>query len=150
MFEDILKSFKDKIRIYISEYNGKPVAAIWLLFYNNRIRYWYAGVKYGRSILKMQPYHILFWEAIKYGCEHEYKVFNFGGVRKSANVGGLYSFKKRWADEIIEIPAYFYLNKGKKVPSLDNKRFRFIEKMWRKTPMPFIKAISPFAIRQFV
>ncbi len=150
MFNDILASFKDLTRIYISELDGMPVAAIWLLCYNKKIRYWYAGVKYDKSVLRMQPYHALFWEAIKYGCENNYSIFNFGGATKFANDGGLYNFKERWADEMVEIPSNFYLNTARQVPSVNTTRFRFLESIWSKLPATLIQKLSPFVIKQFV
>jgi lipid II:glycine glycyltransferase (peptidoglycan interpeptide bridge formation enzyme) len=134
----------------VTKLNNKAVASIFLIYHNKEVRYAFAGAVYDREILKMQPYHLIMWEAIKDACERNYNVFNFGGATASTNMGGLYEFKKKWSDEIIEIPSYFYSNKEVSGVNENNLMFKLASGIWKKLPLPLVKKLSPIAIKQFV
>ncbi|MFC1686793.1 lipid II:glycine glycyltransferase FemX [Nanoarchaeota archaeon] len=102
------------------------------------------------SIMQLQPYHIILWEAIKDANSKGYSVFNLGGATENTNDGGLCSFKKKWADKVIEVPSYFYLNKGN-LPAGDSSPFlNFAGFVWKKMPLSLTKFLSPIVIKQFV
>ena len=107
-FIDILDTFKDKIKIYVCEFNNERIAAVMMLFHNKRIRYFHAGMKPQKRFLQMQPYHLLFWTVITEGHNFGYETFDLGGSTKIANDGGLYGFKEKWADSIKPAPSYYY------------------------------------------
>jgi hypothetical protein len=150
-FKDILAKFGDKARIYVVRFEDKPVASIFLIYHKKEVRYSFAGAISDLEILRMQPYHLVLWEAIKDACQRGYTQFNFGGATLSANEGGLYGFKKKWADEIIKVPSYYYLNKIKEVPvSGEGLLFKFASEVWKRLPASLINLLSPSVIKQFV
>ncbi len=148
-FIDILDTFKEKIKIYVCEFNNEPVAAVMMLFHNKRIRYFHAGTKPQTKILRMQPYHLLFWTVITEGHNLGYETFDLGGSTKLANNGGLYSFKEKWADSIKPIPSYYYSASGK-IPLSSTSGIKLAGMIWKKLPLKIVDKISPFVIKQFV
>ena len=148
--KDFLDKFEDNARIYIARHNQKPVAAILMLYYKTEMRYAFAGSVTDRSILQMQPYHLLMWDAIHDACKRGYTTFNLGGATATTNDGGLYEFKKKWADQIIETPSYFYSQHGKSIPHDDTALIKFASFCWKKMPLSVVRKLSPVVIRQFV
>jgi len=148
--KDFLDKFENNARIYIARYNQKPVAAILMLYYKTEMRYAFAGSVTDRSILQMQPYHLLMWDAICDASKRGYTKFNLGGAMATTNEGGLYEFKKKWADKIIETPSYFYSRNGKSILHDDTLLIKFASSCWKKMPIFFVRKLSPLVIRQFV
>ncbi len=76
----------------IASIGDTPVAAAVFLTFNGTIVY-----KYGASdpgYWKMRANHLLFWEAIRWGCEHGFHTFDFG--RTGLGDETLRQFKLRW------------------------------------------------------
>lgn len=72
-----------------------PVAGGVFLTYKNTLTY-----KYGASDLnnwRYRPNHLLFWTAIRWGCEHGYTIMDWGKTRR--DLIGLRSFKDGWGTE---------------------------------------------------
>jgi FemAB-related protein (PEP-CTERM system-associated) len=147
--KEILNSFD--VKIYTTKLKEKAIASIFLIYYKKEVRYAFGGALHDRELMKMQPYHLILWEAIKDACLNDYAIFNFGGSSLSANEGGLYGFKKKWADEIIELPYYYILNKLEKIP--DEGPVFFLNlgaAAWKKLPTPLVRFLSPKIIKRFV
>ncbi len=154
-FQDIINAFQHKknsnVKIYITYHNEEPIAAIFLIYYNNEMRYFAAGATYERELLSMQPYHLIMWQAIKDATEEGIAVFNLGGATENTNDGGLLTFKKRWSNTIEEIPYYYYLHKEKELPSTEESNLiKAASKVWRHLPTPVINWISPSIIKRFI
>ncbi len=149
-FKEILSTFGENARIYVTSYENKPVATIFLIYHKNEVRYAFAGAVHDKTIMQLQPYHLIMWEAIKDACNRGYTTFNFGGATLQTNDGGLYNFKKRWADTVGKAYSYYFLHTMKEVPSSDTAFFALATKLWRKLPLSVVDTLSPFVIRQFV
>lgn len=81
--------------VLVARLDGRPVAAAVFLTGGGTIVY-----KFGASdpsFLAARPNNLLFWEAIRWGCEHGYRHFNFG--RSDHENAGLRSFKSGWGAE---------------------------------------------------
>ncbi len=153
-FQDIVRRFDKNCQIYVAHHQRKPIAAIFLLYYKKEVRYAFAGAVHDRSLLQLQPYHLLIWEAIKDACRDGYTTFNFGGATVEANDGGLYEFKKKWSEEITPIVSSFYFHKNSK-PNLkqiepNSRLLGIATRCWKHLPLWFIKRIDHYVIRQFV
>jgi CelD/BcsL family acetyltransferase involved in cellulose biosynthesis len=71
---------------------GTPVAGAVFLAANGTVTY-----KYGASdqrALRLRPNHLVFWDAIRWGCDNGYTSFDFG--RTELENSGLREFKSRW------------------------------------------------------
>jgi lipid II:glycine glycyltransferase (peptidoglycan interpeptide bridge formation enzyme) len=161
-FQDIINSFANKdsihhksniksnVKIYISYYQEQPIAAIFLIYFNQEMRYFAAGATYNKQLLSMQPYHLIMWQAIKDATNDGFKTFNLGGATSATNDGGLLTFKKRWSDTVDEIPYFYYLKGPQNIPSTEESKFiQFASKIWKFLPTPIIKYISPAIIKKF-
>ncbi len=84
-------------------YRGSEcLAGAVFLHWNRTLTY-----KYGASTeagLSYRPNHLIFWDAIQWGCEHGYSVFDFG--RTDLENSGLRTFKGRWGAR--EIPLRYF------------------------------------------
>src|SRR5262249_41005536 len=80
----------------LAETGGTVVAGAVFLHWNGRLIY-----KFGASderFRHLRPNHAVMWEAIRWGCEHGYRIFDFG--RSGLDDSGLRAFKQGWdADE---------------------------------------------------
>lgn len=74
-------------------YSGStPIAGAVFLAWNGTITY-----KYGASdpnYLHLRPNHLIFWDAIRWGCENGFHTFSFG--RSDVSNQGLRDFKSGW------------------------------------------------------
>lgn len=148
-FKDIIGNFK--VKIYTAKLGNKAIASIFLIYYKTEVRYAFAGAVHNKEMMSLQPYHLIIWEAIKDACLNGYTLFNLGGATLNTNDGGLYDFKKKWADTIIEIPSYYFLNKASELPLSDQSIiFKFASKVWKRLPISLIRLLSPKVIKQFV
>ena len=148
MFEDIMSSFSKEAKILVVEQNGTPVVAGLFYFYNDTVRYAYVGARHEESVSSMKPYYLLLWEAIKTASRKGYATLDYGGATPATNDGGLYAFKEQWSNKRAVINSYFSLNKSKTIP--DQNTFTLASTVWKKIPLPIIKAVSPLVIKQFV
>ena len=79
-------------RVLTARAEGVPVAAALFLAWNGVLVY-----KYGASDARywsLRPNHLLFWSAIQWGCEHGYRVLDWG--RSDVGDVGLRHFKSGW------------------------------------------------------
>jgi CelD/BcsL family acetyltransferase involved in cellulose biosynthesis len=81
-------------------YSGTtPIAGAVFLAWNGTIAY-----KYGASnpdYLQLRPNHLIFWEAIRWGCENGFHSFSFG--RSDLDNKGLRDFKNGWGTHEEEL-----------------------------------------------
>ncbi len=118
-FECIKDTFTaDKeYRIYLAYWNGKPIAALLLFYFNKTVEYFTPVVK--REFRNMQPMSLLIFEAMKDSIDIGYKYWNWGGTWLSQT--GVYRFKKRWASE--DRPYYYHTKiYDKKILSLSKEK----------------------------
>lgn len=101
--------------------HDRPVAAAVFLVFNRVMIY-----KYGASdqkFLGLRPNNLLFWHAIRWGCDNGYQSFDFG--RTDAENTGLRKFKNGWGTDEVPLvysvvgsrATKFSLDRGSKVLS---------------------------------
>lgn len=81
--------------ILVAYKGSRPIAGAVFLTYKSRLVY-----KYGASdkdYWRFRPNHLLFWTAIRWGCEHEHNLFDWG--RTNVKDTGLRSFKNGWGTQ---------------------------------------------------
>jgi serine/alanine adding enzyme len=122
----------DTMRLLLAEYEGKTIAGIILFASGTTLHYAY-GASDGNH-LKLAPNNLLFWEAITWGCEHGYKVFDLG--RTACDNEGLMEFKRRWGAIQESLPYYYYpQTAGLASTSESSRKFRLLTSTWRKLPL---------------
>ena len=87
------------VKCFIAIYNDSIIGTIWLLAYNGRVYNWYAGSQ--REQLNKSPNDLLVWNAIQWGIENRYKIFDFGGAGKPGEKYGVRDFKKKFGGKEV-------------------------------------------------
>jgi len=88
--------------ISLAYHGSECLAGAVFLHWNRTLTY-----KYGASTeagLSLRPNHLIFWDAIRWGCEQGYSVLDFG--RTDLENSGLRIFKSRWGAR--EIPLRYF------------------------------------------
>jgi CelD/BcsL family acetyltransferase involved in cellulose biosynthesis len=105
-----------------------PIAGAVFLTANGTTTY-----KYGASAPEywdLRPNYVLFWEAIRWACEHGYRTFDFG--RSDLWNRGLRSFKDGWGTEEVRV---FYSQIGKPTNELLQHVGRGMRPVIQRSPL---------------
>ena len=105
-FEALWDEFRpmDLISVFIAQKDGRPIAAIMLLTFKDRVSVEFSAID--ESFKQYSPTHFLFWEAIKWASGRGFQVIDFG--RTSPNNTSLMEFKERWGTECVDLPQFFH------------------------------------------
>lgn len=136
MFETIIS--KNQGFIVEAQYQNKTIAAALYLIFGDKILY-----KYGASdsqYLNLRANNLVMWHAIEWASNNGFKSFDFG--RTEVYNQGLIQFKNGWGCEPSLIKYYKYLLPSKVFVTGNGKQSHFYEKVFRKTPEPFLKVFG--------
>lgn len=149
MFKETWQRFHqtDNVRLLLAEYKNETVASIMVYLYNGVMNYAHAAAKPRKDVLSAHPYHALLWKAIEHACENGFKSFDLHGA--TPHMKGLYDFKKRWADEVVELPYYYYPGSAP-YNDPESEKFKLVRRIWKTLPLPLTRALSPIVIKQLV
>lgn len=96
-----------------------------------------------REYFSLCPNNLLYWEMIRWGCEHGYRRFDFG---RSSPKSGTYHFKKQWGT--IEEPLYWQCLSKKQgqaaMPHADDPRYQWLIQTWSRLPLWLTRAVGPW------
>lgn len=134
---DILAS-KNMVKIFYAKYAGKIIGGVILFLHKDEALYVSGAAD--EKYLSHQPYNALLWNAIKWCCENNYKIFNFG--ISSVKNEGLLAFKKKWGTENFKVPTYYY---GDISEGGDKLLFK---KIWSKIPVSISKIMGKHLVKQ--
>ncbi|MDP2923537.1 MAG: GNAT family N-acetyltransferase [Candidatus Omnitrophota bacterium] len=99
---DFLQEFlipKGMLKIFLAKYSEKIIGALYLLAYKEKLYVWFAASL--TNYYAKHPNDILYWEAIRWGCQNNYKIFDFGGAGSPNNVYGVREFKKEYGGQLV-------------------------------------------------
>jgi len=88
----------------IAEYSGTYIGAITLFAYKKMMYDWYAGAYIKQR--NKHPNDILPWMAMKWGIEHGYETFYFGGAGRPNEYYPVRDFKKKFGGVIVNFGRY--------------------------------------------
>ncbi len=86
------------------KYNNDIIASFFGLIYKNRIYEFYVGNE--SNYAKMNPGDFLLWEIFKWGKQHGYALFDFGGAGKPGIPYGVRDYKMKFGGTILELGRY--------------------------------------------
>lgn len=139
-FKNIIKKFPNNTNIIITKYNDRVVGCIFLLFYKNTvISGWSASDK---KYLNIHPIDLSYWEGIKYFCENQYEILDFG---RSMLNSGVHEFKKSFGAETRYLNYQYYLNGINEIPNntiSSTKRQKFAQ-VWKRLPKTLTNRLGP-------
>jgi len=139
-FKSVLYQFPSQANILIVNHEGKTIGAMLLLQFKDTI---YAPwVSSDRQYFHLNPNNLLYWEAIKYGCEKGFGFFDFG---RSKWDSGTFKFKKPWGAVPQQLYYSYYLNSLDDVPDLDpsNPRYSALAQIWKRLPIQVVNIVGP-------
>src|SRR3989338_1998305 len=136
-FRDIINTFGEKVRIYITKKDNKPIAAIFLIYYQKEVRYAFGGAtlatndgglyefkrKWGDKVEKVHSYFY-------YNNQKKSSKLDNGSNNNSSDNNGNNPGNKHGNDKNIVL-------------------LKVASKIWQKLPLSVIKKISPYVIKQF-
>ena len=144
LFIEILKTFPGKSKILIVRLNNNAVGAAFLIGFHGKLEIpWASTIKEYNSLgINM----LMYWEALKYAIEHEYRQFDFG--RSTIN-SGTYKFKKQWGAKPLQLYWHYWLNDGQEMPQLNptNAKYKFAINVWKHLPIFIANWIGPGLVK---
>lgn len=145
IFRLILDTFPDASRVVsvIGE-GGRPLAAGLLLGYRDRLEIPWASSL--REYNHLQSNMWLYWNCLKYACEHGYGIFDFG---RSTADSPTFKFKVQWGAKPVPHYWHYHLEGATELPRLDprNPKFRLAINFWRCLPLSLTRLLGPAIIK---
>jgi len=143
-FQYLMDCFDDKIRIHLVGHQGTPVAAVLTFFYKNRVMPYYGGAL--KSYFHLAVNDFMYWELMKYGCEHGFKIFDFGRSKRGT---GSFDFKRHWGFEPRPLPYQYSLHRRKEIPNVSpsNSKIKPFIALSKNLPLPIANIVGPYLIR---
>ena len=98
------------------------------------------------AYLRFAVYDFMYWELMRYGWEHGYKVFDFGRSKQDT---GAFHFKRHWGFEPQPLHYQFFLPQGGPIPNVNptNPKFRPLITLWKQLPLPMANWLGPSIIK---
>ena len=144
-FSNILRKFPDKTRIStIYSKGGEPVASGFLFGFKETLEIPWASSL--RCFSQYSPNMLLYWNVLKYACENNYRVFDFG---RSTAGEGTYRFKEQWGAKPVQLYWNFWMKNVGPLPELNpkNPKYQTAIKIWQKLPIGLTRLIGPRVVK---
>lgn len=90
---------KNILKVFLAKDNSRIIGALYLLVYREKVYVWYAGSLL--AYLNKHPNDILYWEAIKWGSNNGYQIFDFGGAGSPDKEYGVRDFKRQFGGKLV-------------------------------------------------
>jgi len=140
----MLDMFPENVRLFVIRLEDMCVGA-GLITHFNRI----AEIPCSATLSKfnsLYPNRLLYWNIIKYCCDHGAKLFDFG---RSSVGSGNYEFKRRWRAKPVQLNYQYWVRPGHRLSILspDNPKYRKKVQMWKKLPLWVARLAGPYISR---
>ena len=96
-FQDMLKAFEGKIRIYLTKHEDDYLSGAIAIMYGDKL--WYIYGASSNEKRNLMPNYLMQWEMIRWGLENGIHRYDFGGVFELNKEEGLYKFKEGFCRE---------------------------------------------------
>ena len=143
-FEVLLDELGERCKILTVWYQDQIAAAVMTFCYKDQLLPYYGGGL--PQFLRYAVYDFMYWELMRYGWEHGYKVFDFGRSKQGT---GAYDFKRHWGFEPQPLHYQYYLPQGGSLPNMSptNPKFQPFIALWKKFPLPVANFMGPHIIK---
>lgn len=91
---------KDMVLFLTAYVDDVPVATSIELLYRDKIYGWYSGLN--REYASYVPNELLIWYILKWGVEHGYKLYDFGGAGNPNQEYGVRDFKAKFGGDLVD------------------------------------------------
>jgi FemAB-related protein (PEP-CTERM system-associated) len=140
-FRQIFRYFGDKTKCLILRDGRTPVGGAVCFVYKNTLMVPWSSSR--RDYFSKRPNHLLFWEAMQYGCNYGLKLFDFG---RSSKDSGTYIFKAQWGAQPVQLHWVYYSRQRlpMSVPSIDSQQHSFVTEVWKTLPVAVTRVVGPW------
>lgn len=140
-FAAIFEEFAESAQLMLVRKGKQTIGgAVCLCFRDSLIVPWASS---HRAYFSLCPNNLLYWEMLRWGCEHGYRRFDFG---RSSPQSGTYHFKKQWGT--IEAPLHWQCLSRKQgqaaMPHADATKYQWLMQAWRRLPLSLTKIVGPW------
>jgi len=140
---NIAEELGDHLLISCLRWQGQLIGAYGAFMFRDTIFGAWGGSLH--KYLDRRPNHMLYWQCMKYGCEHGFRRIDLGRSRLGS---GQYEFKKGWGAQPRSLYQQYSLNGLEVVPDISTQveadyRYRLFTRFWRKLPLPLTQWLGP-------
>jgi FemAB-related protein (PEP-CTERM system-associated) len=131
--------------LLVRDRDGRAVGAAIGLFFRDTIMVPWVSSR--RDAFALCSNFVLYWEVIRFGCRHGYRVLDLGRSFKNA---GTYEFKRQWGAQAHALPWIFIDAAPGAAPPVDRDASRFdrLVRAWKRLPLPVANMLGPWVRRQ--
>ena len=139
LFRRTIQAFGSRCRTSIVSIAGEPAAAGITITQGHGAEIPWASSL--RRFNNVSPNMLLYWSAIRAGCEAGEQYFDFG---RSSPDSGTYRFKAQWGAEPKALHWYYHAA-PENIPDVNPKsaKFAFAVKVWQRLPLPIANLAGP-------
>lgn len=143
-FASILEVFNDQSSLTIVRHEGKPVAAGFLLGYNDKLE-----IPWASSLRRANPLGanmFMYRQILRTAIEQEYQYFDFG---RSSPGASTHKYKKQWGAIEYPLTWHYWLKDSDELPELNpnNPKYKLVISAWQKLPVAVANFIGPKLVR---
>ena len=144
-FENILREFPKEAQVFVVRWKRKALAVALTLGYRDRLEIPWSASLY--QYHRMSANSFLYWNIIRWACEHGYQIFDFG---RSTPGSGPYHFKKQWGGREVALSwNYYLLGDAKELPNINpqNVKYRMAIETWKRLPLWLTNRLGPKIVK---
>lgn len=141
LFLHVLEEFPGQVMIFLVRDKNRVIGGKLVLLFKDTVYFIYHSSM--REYAKLAPNNLLYWAAIEYACQNNYKICNMG---RSTIGSGPFNFKKQWGGQVHQLYWQYYLWKANQLPNLSpsNPRFSLAINIWKRLPLGLTQMIGPW------
>ncbi|MFA5792095.1 MAG: GNAT family N-acetyltransferase [Candidatus Paceibacterota bacterium] len=147
-FNKIIFYLKEKVDILCIRKDNKVIASMFLIKFRECLSDPWASSN--KEYLSYCPNMLLYWEALKYGCENGFTEFDFGRSHIDA---GTYKFKTQWGAKPIPLIYDLYsIDNGKRESTISTyrgKKAALFSYLWKHIPFKITLWLGP-KLRKYI
>lgn len=140
-FAAIFEEFADSAKLMLIRKGTETIGGAICLCFRDTLSVPWASSR--REYFSLCPNNLLYWEMIRWGCEHGYRRFDFG---RSSPGSGTYHFKKQWGP--IEEPLHWQClsrtTGHAAMPHADDPKYQWLIQTWGRLPLALTKVVGPW------
>jgi FemAB-related protein (PEP-CTERM system-associated) len=141
-FEAILNRYESRCQLVVIDWQGKPAAAAFLVFWRDR-----AEVPWAACRAKAKPLGLnmkLYWELLSFAVDRGCTLFDFG---RSTVDSGTYRFKRQWGAQPVPLRWYRWErhrdSEDGATGDEKGKALRLATAVWQRLPLGVANTLGP-------
>lgn len=144
LFEQTLRAFPDRARIFVVRHQGRPAAAgIGIALRDTVLNPWASSI---RELRRLNPNMLLYWSMLEWAIERGAATFDFG---RSSPESGTHQFKLQWGATEAPLCWEYLLLSRAEAPDQGptNPKFQRAIRAWQSLPLAIANVVGPRVAR---